>query len=110
MNSGSNYQEAAGICLACGACPDAEYRFSLSWSIWLIASAMAASGSDHAKPTSSVENKTPSITTGFRSARDILACHKPLPASKDSILKPSWSHCMAQLRADGTNKHGSAKA
>src|ERR1700722_1771918 len=61
----------------------------LRMSILDLASATAASGFDHAKPTSSAENDTPSMTTGLRSARRILACHKPCPASKGSILKPS---------------------
>src|SRR5882757_3370048 len=38
-------------------------------SIWAFASAIAASGSDHAKPTSSVGNAIPSIITGAWSAR-----------------------------------------
>jgi hypothetical protein len=41
----------------------------LKRSIWAFASAIAASGSDHAKPTSRVGNAIPSIITGAWSAR-----------------------------------------
>src|ERR1700676_5479886 len=83
-------------CSACGI-GAAAYRLSLRRSIWNFASAIAVSGSDQAKPTSSVANTTPSMVSGCRSARLIRACHKPLPASKASILKPSY--CMLRLRA-----------
>ena len=38
-------------------------------SMWAFASAIAASGFDHAKPTSSAGNDKPSMTTGSRSVR-----------------------------------------
>src|SRR4051794_32334194 len=41
----------------------------LKRSIWAFASAIAASGSDHAKPTSSAGNAIPSIPPGAGSAR-----------------------------------------
>src|SRR6266481_4301899 len=63
------------------AAPPGACRSVGSW----IAPSLTATGPDQTKPTSSAENSTPSIITGSRSARRILACHKPFPASKDSI-------------------------
>src|SRR3954447_23113625 len=85
------------------------YRLSRSWSIWNFASDTAASALAQAKPTSSAENDTPSMTTGSRSVRMIRACHRPVPASKASIVNPSYSYRMAwtpELEAQPTTEGG----
>src|ERR1700730_3589692 len=56
-------------------------------SIAAFASSTAASGLGQAKPTLSVENITPSMTTGCLSARPNLECPTPLPSSNASISK-----------------------
>jgi hypothetical protein len=68
---GKGYGDSAGQRAASSSASSA-YGFAnrgLKRSIWAFASAIAASGSDHAKPTSSVGNAIPSITTGSWSAR-----------------------------------------
>jgi len=59
-------------------------------SIWVFASSIAAVLSGQAKPTSRCGNATPLMIRGSLLARRILACQRPLPASKLSMLNSPW--------------------